>query len=358
MREPTPRPGRQTVSRPRAALVLAFLALALGLATALAVGFGAARLPIGTVLRIFCFQLGIGEREGWGAAEETILLTLRLPRGVAAALVGAALAMAGALFQGLLRNPMADPYVVGTSGGAALGATVGILLGGRWSLLGFGVVPALAFAGALGAMALVYQLARVGGRVPVVTVLLAGFAVSTLLGYAGSLLLVLDDRLHLQMPRIYARLLGGITVTGWSPLATIAPLVLGTGLLSLGLARALNALSLGEDGAARLGVPVERNKALILLAGALLTAAAVSISGLIGFVGLIVPHVVRLLCGPDHRLLLPASALGGAFFLVLADLAARAVLPDVELPVGIVTAFIGGPFFLWLLRQTRREYDW
>jgi iron complex transport system permease protein len=233
-----------------------------------------------------------------------------------------------------------------------------MLLGARFSLLGFGLVPLGAFVGAVAAMALVVQLAGVGGRLPMVSVLLAGFAISTLLGYTVSLLLVLDNRLQLQQARIYGWLLGGIAVTGWSQLVVVAPII-GLGLLaSLALGRSLNAFSLGEEGAARLGVAVERDKRLILLLGSLLTAAAVSVSGLIGFVGLLVPHVMRLLCGPDHRLLLLTSALAGASFLVLADLLARTVLPPAELPVGIVTAFLGGPFFLWLLRRTRKEYQW
>ncbi|HEV8638175.1 MAG TPA: iron chelate uptake ABC transporter family permease subunit, partial [Chloroflexota bacterium] len=203
---------------------------------------------------------------------------------------------------------------------------------------------------------LVYRLARIGGRTPAVTLLLAGFAVSTVLGYTVSFLLIVNDRLQLNLPRLYAWLLGGVAVNEWSQLAVIAPLILVTGAAAGGFGRSLNALSLGEDAAARLGVPVERDKRLLIVAGSLLTAAAVSVSGMIGFVGLIVPHVVRLLCGPDHRLLIPAAALGGAIFLVVADLLARTVLSPAELPVGILTAFLGGPYFLYLLRSTRREY--
>jgi iron complex transport system permease protein len=248
--------------------------------------------------------------------------------------------------------------VVGTSGGAAIGAVIAILAGAGVTLAGFGLVPIAAFIGALASTALVYHLARVGGRVPVVSVLLAGFAVSTLLGYSVSLLLFVNDRGQLHLQRIYGWLLGGIDVTGWAQLGIVAPLILVTGAAASGLSRSLNALSLGEDGAARLGVAVEQQKRLILLAGSLLTAAAVSVSGLVGFVGLVVPHSVRLACGPDHRILLPAAAIGGAIFLVMADLLARALIPPAELPVGIVTAFLGGPFFLWLLRRARREYAW
>lgn len=350
--------GAESARRPAAAVVIVVLLVLLLGAIAVGVAYGSVRIPPARAARILIAHLTGAAGSAAETPQETILLTLRLPRVLAAALVGAALATAGALFQGLLRNPLADPYVVGTSGGAALGAVVGMLVGTRVSVLGFGIVPLAAFGGALAAMALVVQLAGVGGRLPVVAVLLAGFAVSTLMGYTVSLLLFLSDRLQVQLPRIYGWLLGGIAVTGWSQLQVVGPLIGLAVLAAFGLAHALNAFSLGEEGAARLGIAVERDKRRILTAGALLTAAAVSVSGLIGFVGLIVPHVIRLICGPDHRVLLPAAALGGASFLVLADLLARGIAPPAELPVGIVTAFLGGPFFLWLLRRSRRDYQW
>lgn len=345
--------------RPPAGPVLALLAVLLLLALAVAAAIGSVPLAPAVTLRLLLHALGLPVGPAaWTPEQETILLTLRLPRAVAASLVGAALATAGALFQGLLRNPLADPYAVGSSGGAALGAVCGLILGGSTTVLGFSLVPLLAFAGALGATLLVVQLARVGGRLPVVSVLLAGFAVSTLMGYTVSLLLVLNDRMQIQMPRLYAWLLGGISVLGWTQVTVIAPLVTTGVAMGWALARSLDAFSLGEEGAARLGVAVERDKRFALAVGSLLTAAAVSVSGLIGFVGLVVPHGVRLLCGPGHRLLVPASALAGATFLVLADAVARTVLPPAELPVGILTALLGGPFFLALLRRTRREYRW
>jgi iron complex transport system permease protein len=292
----------------------------------------------------------------WRPQDEVILFELRLPRVLGAALVGVALALAGALFQGLLRNPLADPFIIGTSGGASLGAVIGIVAATTVTVLGFGLVPVAAFAGALAATALVYQLARIGGRTPVVTLLLAGFAVSTVLNYAVSLLLIIDDRLQLNVPRIYSWLLGGIAVSEWSQLAIVGPVIVLTALASLGLGHSLNAFALGEDGAERLGVAVERDKLLTIVAGTLLTASAVTIGGLIGFVGLVVPHVMRLLVGPDSRALLSTSALAGASFVVVADLLARTLLSPTELPVGILTAFLGGPYFLYLLRRGRREY--
>jgi len=292
----------------------------------------------------------------WRPQDEVILFDLRLPRVIAAALVGLALATAGALFQGLLRNPLADPFLIGTSGGASVGAIVGILVASPLAILGFGLVPLAAFVGALAATALVYQLARIGGRTPTVTLLLAGFAVSTLLSYLVSFLLIANDRLQLNLPRIYAWLLGGISVTAWSQLAFIGPIILLVALGAIGLGRSLNAFSLGEDTAERLGIAVERDKRLIVATGALLTASAVTLGGMIGFVGLVVPHVLRLLVGPDHRLLVPSSALAGASFLVCSDLLARTILSPSELPVGILTAFLGGPYFLYLLHRSRREY--
>ena len=292
----------------------------------------------------------------WRLAEETILFQIRMPRVVGGALVGAALATAGVLFQGLLRNPMADPYIIGTSSGAALGATIAMVLPVSMSFLGFGLVPAAAFAGALGAVFIVYNLARVGGKTPIVSMLLAGFVVSALLAAIISFMMSISDRLDLNIRSVYSFLMGHISVVGWEQIAVIAPLVIIGIIIARTYAYHLNAFALGEEGAAYLGIEVERDKVLILALGSLLTAAAVSIGGLIGFVGLVMPHAVRLLLGPDHRLLIPASALAGAIFLVVADLLARVVLAPTEIPVGIITAIIGAPFFLYLLRRSRKEY--
>ena len=343
--------------RPGPVPVLGGLVLLLAVLVISAALLGSVSIAPGDLAGMTLNWLGLASLPAtWRPQDEVIFFELRLPRVVAAGLVGMALACAGALFQGLLRNPLADPYVIGTSGGASLGAAVGIIFSTPATLLGFGLVPLGAFAGALGATALVYRLARVGGRTPVVTLLLAGFAVSTVLGYAVSLLLILNDRLQFNLPRLYAWLLGGVAVNSWTQLAVVGPLVLVVVLAATGLGPSLNALSLGEDAAARLGVDVERDKRLLIVAGSLLTGAAVTVSGTIGFVGLVVPHVVRMVCGPDNRLLVPASALAGASFLVAADLVARTALAPTELPVGIVTAFLGGPYFLYLLRAGRRDY--
>jgi iron complex transport system permease protein len=205
-------------------------------------------------------------------------------------------------------------------------------------------------------MSLVYGLAQRGGRASIVTLLLAGFAISAIMGYLVSFLLILNDRLQLNLPRVYGWLLGGISVTQWSQLGVAAAMVAAAMLGGWLLRHSLDALSLGEETAQQLGVAVESDKRAIILLGSILTGAAVALGGLIGFVGLFAPHVTRVLIGPRHGLLLPASALVGAAFLVLADLLARALLPPTEIPVGILTACVGGPFFLWLLRRQRREY--
>ena len=355
-RSPDRRDGRRA-RRPSAVLVLAVLATLLVACVLAAAAFGAVALaPLDLVKMTLNHAVGLALPATWRPQDERIFFAIRLPRVLGAAVVGGALAGAGVLFQGLLRNPLADPYALGVSGGAALGGALGFLLSLHFSLLGFGAVPTLAFLGALVAMSLVYALAQAQGRAPVVNLLLAGFAVSAIMGYAVSLLLILNDRLQLNLPRVYGWLLGGVVVTEWSQLALVGPLLVIGVAAGLVLGRPLDALILGEESAQQLGVDVERDKRLIILVGSLLTGAAVAVGGLIGFVGLFVPHFVRLIVGPGHRLLLLASVLLGAAFLVLADLLARTLLAPTEIPVGILTAFVGGPFFLWLLRRERRGY--
>lgn len=296
----------------------------------------------------------------WPLADEVILLQLRLPRVLGAALVGAALAVAGALFQGLLRNPLADPFLLGTSAGAALGASIAFAVPTLFALdiLGFGVAAVLALAGALLAAVLVYALATRRGETPVVTLLLAGVAVSAVLTAAQTLVIALQQRAGLRILDLYYWLAGAIDVQSWAQLQLLIPIVVLGILASLLLAPALDAFAAGEEVAAYLGLRVERTKLLTAGLAALLVAAAVSISGLVGFVGLVAPHLCRLTLGPGHRLLLPAAALSGAIFVVLGDLVARTIVAPSELPLGVVTALIGGPFFLVLLRRAGRGYSW
>ena len=293
----------------------------------------------------------------WREADEAIILQLRLPCVVGAALVGAALGVAGSLFQGLLRNPLADPYLIGTSSGALFGVTIAmIFLPATLSLSGFGVASIVAFLGALGAVFLVYTLARIGGKTHVVTIILAGVAINFLLTAISWFLLDVVGELHQKASSVYGFLWGQIVSVDWNQILVLGPIILLGIILAWLFASHLNAFSLGEEGAAYVGVDVERDKMIILALGALLTACAVCIAGLIGFVGLVIPHIIRLLSGPDNRLLLPASALAGASFLVLAHLAARTIIAPEMLRLGILTALIGGPVFLYLLIRYRKEY--
>jgi iron complex transport system permease protein len=329
---------------------LVVLGLALVVAVLVAVAVGAVWISPVTTLRLVGWKLGLtGHPDGVDRAAEVILLQLRLPRVLLAVLVGAALGLSGMLFQGLFRNPLADPAVIGVSSGAALGAIVVIVLGGAAFASGLGVSLA-AFGGALLTTVAVYRIARVGPTVQVTTLLLAGIAIAATISALMSLIMSFSGE---QIRSIYFWLLGGLGARGWSSVGVVVPfVVLGTGATLL-LARDLNLVSLGEERATQLGVEVPNFKRRSIAAGALLAAAAVSVAGVIGFVGLMTPHLLRLLVGADHRRLLPAVLLGGPLFVVLADLAARTVLAPEELPLGAVTALVGAPFFLWLLRRER-----
>jgi len=339
--------------RRRTVLALALLLVATGV---LGLAVGAVPVRPGTIAAILWHRVAGGAGRGWAPTEEAIILQVRLPRVAAGALAGAALAVAGVLFQGLLRNPLADPYIIGTSAGAAFAAAVAQAAGLQFSVLGFGVLPVAGFAGGLATSFAVYGLARVGGRAPVVNLLLAGLVMSSILLYGMSLVMALSETLQMQFRSLFTVLMGGIMVTGWRPVAIVAPMVVGGVAAACPLAFRLNALTLGEEGAAAVGVDVERDKRLIIGLGAFLTACAVSLSGIIGFAGLVVPHVLRLVSGPDHRGLIPGAALLGAAFLMLADALARSLFAPAEVPVGVFTALVGGPFFLVLLRRGRREY--
>jgi len=326
---------------------LAGLVAALGalLAAALVLGLavGPSGLAPGEVLR------ALAGREGGVAAD--IVLRVRLPRVVLAALVGASLATAGTLFQALLRNPLADPYVLGVSGGAALGGIVVLAAGGLLGL-GYAAVPPASFAGAVATLLLLFAVAGGRGRLSPTTLLLTGVVFNA---FASAAIVFLASSAGLtEGARIFLWLIGNLSVARAELAGTVAAF-LALGLLcALPFARSLNLLALGEEPAAQLGVPVEAVRRLLLVATSLMVGAAVSVSGLIGFVGLIIPHLLRLAVGPDHRLLVPAAALGGGAFLVVCDTAARTVLPGRELPVGAITALAGGPLFLFLLRRAPR----
>jgi iron complex transport system permease protein len=341
----------------RRKLILTGLCLTLVAVILLAISIGPVQIPILDTIKILFHKISVFHTNvSWQPTDEAILFQIRLPRVLAGVLVGSALSTAGVLFQGLLRNPMADPYVIGTAAGAAFGTTIAMLFPVSMISYSFGFIPAAAFIGALGAVLLVYWLARFGGKTPIVSMLLAGFVVSSFLVAIIMLLLSISNNLGTRLQEVFAFLMGGISVIYWQEIWVIAPIVIAGIAAAYFFATHLNAFSLGEDGAAYLGINVEREKFLILGIGSLLTACAVSLAGLIGFVGLIIPHAMRLLLGPDHKYLLPSSAAAGAIFLVIADLLARTILGPAELPVGVLTALIGAPFFIYLLRRSRREY--
>ena len=330
--------------------VLIVGALLLAGVAILAIGVGSVAIAPSEVIGILVHQIfGVGET-AQSAGATSIVIELRLPRILAAILVGAALAVVGGAFQSLLRNPLADPYVLGTSSGAALGAAIAILLpigGVAWEL---GGVQVAAFVGALASVALVWRVAGIGsGEERIASVLLVGYAVASLLAAALSLVMLASGA---NLRAIFSFLLGGLDGASWPRLVAPAlPLALATTLLAL-RGRPLAGLLLGDQAALHLGVDVRRERRIAVALASLATAAAVALAGLVGFVGLVVPHLARLAVGPDPRAVLPLSAIGGALLLLLADTIARSI----GVPVGVVTALIGAPFLLWLLHRARTGY--
>ncbi len=311
---------------------------------------GSVDIPLGTLVRILIARLGIPVVKDWPNTSAVILFSLRIPHTALIALAGAALAGSGAAYQGLFRNPLADPYLIGVASGAGLGAVAAMALQGSSGLLGMYAVPAAAFCGALVTVGIVYTLAYTGHATPNTTLILAGVAVGS---FATALSSYLMLRSQGELRRALAWLLGGATTTGWSPVLVVLPYIaIGLGVLFT-CGHALNVLQFGEDQAQQLGLAVQRSRILVIGAASLVTAAAIAFAGIIGFIGLIVPHVMRLLWGPDYRRLIPLSVMGGATSLLLADVLARRIITPQELPVGIITALAGGPFFLWILRRTQ-----
>lgn len=342
-----PRAGR-AIGAP---LRLAALLPALALAVVAGVLVGPAAIPPEVSLRVLLHEIGLPVGHV-SAAAVSIVWLIRLPEVVGAALVGASLAVAGGLLQAIFRNPLADPYVIGASAGAQVGVVLAVLLPLPVTALGFGGAQILAFAGALATVLFVYLLARSAGRVPPVTLLLAGFVVSSFLISFTSLIGAVSGNID----RIVMWTLGDLNVSGWTQLSVAAPAALCAIAAACLLGWRLDALLLGEDQAQTIGVRVETLKILAVGLASLLTAIAVAMAGVVAFVGLIVPHGVRLVYGSGHRVLLPASAAAGAIFLILADLLARTVIPATQLPLGVVTAITGAPFFLYLLWQRKRDY--
>ena len=331
-----------TMQRP---LLSSFLLLAIALVLSLAIG-----------------SVFISPSELWqtilGRGTETatsILWKIRLPRTILIALTGAALGGSGATYQGLFRNPLADPFLIGVASGAGLGAVIAMSIQWPYSFWGLLAIPLSAFIAALLTVFIVYSFARVGRTIPTTSLILAGVAFSS---FATSLTSFLMIRSTSEVRRALGWLLGGASQSGWTAILAITPyLVIGLGILIFS-GHALNVLQFGDDQAQQLGLNVTRTKRILLTASSLATAAAVAFSGIIGFIGLIVPHLLRLWAGPDYKRLLPLSILGGATALLLSDIIARVLIAPQEIPVGIITALAGAPFFLWVLRTAKNQGYW
>lgn len=343
--QPPPRHGAG-----KFAVVLCVLTTCLVISVLASLTVGAAHVPLGETIGF------LSGNKLLSASVKTVLVEVRLPRVLASAMVGAALSIAGLLFQGLFRNPLADPYVIGSSGGAALGAAAGFFLLPHIDFLGFSTVSLSAFAGSVLTIVLVYRLARAGGRTQIVTLLLAGFGVSTMLSYTTYFIELLNQNYGLGISMLVSWFHGTIDVPRWTQLAVSGVMIATASFACVPLAWRLNTLALGDDYAQQLGLNLESTRIILIVVGSVLVAAAVSLGGLISFVGLVVPHLARLIMGPDNVRLLPITAIAGALFLVLADTLARTLLAPTEIPVGVLSAFVGGPFFLYLLRRSKREY--
>ena len=284
-----------------------------------------------------------------------ILFQLRVPRTVLLILVGAALAGSGSAYQGLFRNPLADPFLIGVSSGAGMGAVIAMSIQWPYSTLGLLAVPLAAFLGAVAAVLVVSQLAKVGKTIPTTNLILAGVSVSAFTSAVTSLLMINSSG---ELRRAIVWLMGGATLSGWGPVLGVLPYALIGLAILLVLAHPLNVLQFGDEQAQQLGIPVQKIKFWIILAATLSTAAAVAFAGVIGFVGLVIPHIIRLLWGGDYRRLLPLSMMGGASLLLITDVAARTISAPQEIPVGIITALMGAPFFLWVLKRSKSQNYW
>lgn len=310
---------------------------------------GAVKLPPGKVVRVLFKAFS----QDWGDSAQIVILALRLPRTLLAAFAGAGLAVAGAAFQALTRNPLADPFLLGVSSGAAFGVVVAQTLGLSGVLPAYLGFPLFAFLGALISASAVYLIASSDGRLPIQTLLLAGVIVG--LFFSSSITLFISFASPSDLPGILHWLLGSLGPIDYGPLVLLLGcLLVGMGMISV-QAKCLNLLALGEEAALQLGVEGERVKRIVFVSASFLVGSVVAFSGSIGFVGLIVPHTIRMLFGPDNRLLIPASALSGAGFLVLADSLARTIVSPAEVPVGVITSFAGAPFFAYLLRKRYRS---
>ncbi|MBI9052028.1 MAG: iron ABC transporter permease [Anaerolineaceae bacterium] len=288
-------------------------------------------------------------------ALSSIIIKLRIPRVILVALTGAALSGSGAAYQGLFRNPLADPYLIGVASGAGLGAIIAMSLNWPYKIGNMLLIPLAAFIGAIFTVWLVTQLAKVRQTVPTTNLILAGVAISSFFTALTSLMMLIStDELH----RALSWLLGGGAISGWRPVISILPYLLIGGFLLILMGHPLNVLQFGEEQAQQLGIPVKRVQRIVIVAASMVSAAAVAYAGIIGFIGLIVPHAIRLIWTGNYKQLIPLAMINGATVLLLSDMLARTILSPRELPVGIITAMFGAPFFLWILRQSRDKVSW
>lgn len=324
------------------------------LSIVLSISLGSATLPLSHTWQILCYHipgLKLMIDPQWAVSSEQIIMKVRFPRIVLAMLVGACLSIAGTGFQGVLRNPLADPFTLGVASGASVGAAFIILFNLQYILFGQWTIPLISFITAMLSLIAVLKLASAQGKLQVETVILAGVVIQAFLGAAVSFMVAISQD---ALNDIVFWMMGSLKMRGWSFSLTILPYFLLGTIVLLGYGRTLNLFALGERRAAHLGVHVERTKWIILIVATLIAAAAVSVSGVIGFVGLIIPHLLRLLVGPDYRLILPLSIIYGALYVLWADTIARLVISPLEIPLGVVTAFLGAPFFAYLLNKHKK----
>lgn len=331
-------------------IVMAILGFAIIISTAK----GSVDIPFVIVAKIAANHMpGIDINENWPSSWDTIIWDIRLPRVLTAGLVGSSLALAGGTYQGVFRNPLADPYLIGVASGAGLAATIVIISPIPTTINGINILPPIAFTGAIAAVFTSYWLARIGGVISTTTLILSGIAI-TFLASSATTFLMLQSSPDVRSVLIW--LLGGVTSSGWQSGLWLIPYIIPCSLIILIHAKTLNVLTLDDNQAQQLGINVQNVRLLLIVAASLMTSAAVSVSGMIGFVGLMAPHAARLLWGPDNKNLLPMSFLLGGILLILADMIARTILTPQEIPVGVVTAFLGTPFFLYILRRNRSSF--
>jgi iron complex transport system permease protein len=331
-----------------------FSAVLLAAVCLFSIAVGSVFIPFSTMAELLLGGL-VSQKPAATSPYASILFGLRIPRTALVALTGAALSGSGAAYQGLFRNPLADPYLIGVASGAGLGAVIAMSIPWSYTPLGLLAVPVAAFLGSGLTVFVVYQLARVGRTLPTTNLILAGVAVSSFATALTSFWMLTSTG---EVRRALVWLLGGSSLSGWQPVVSMLPYVVVGVLVLLAMGHSLNVLQFGDEQAKQLGLPAEKIRVIIIAAASLTTAAAVSFSGIIGFVGLVVPHIVRLVWGGDYRKLLPLAVINGATLLLGADILARTVMAPQEIPVGIITSLVGAPFFLWLLRRAKQQNFW